>query len=69
MTFYFLSGATCSDPGRPPDGSQHATSYEVNQVVTFTCDKAGYTPIPEAIMCVSEGSVQWNDTSTPECKG
>ena len=63
-------GAVCTDPGRPPDGSQIAVSYEAGAVVTFTCDRPGYTAIPAEVSCIPGGDgAVWNDTTTPACWG
>lgn len=52
-------GPVCDDPGRPPDGTQIATSYEQGAEVSFECSRPGYIPITSApIQCVRE----------PECR-
>ena len=65
-----LSGPSCMDPGRPADGEQIATTYEVNAVVQFTCNRSGFAPYPSAsLTCgISGNTVSWNDT-TPNCTG
>ncbi|KAI0223265.1 hypothetical protein LSAT2_025516 [Lamellibrachia satsuma] len=57
-------GPVCTDPGRPADGRQIATSYEVGKTVTFECDRPGFVPEPSSLECISNGgAVQWNVTS------
>lgn len=36
-------GPTCSDPGRPADGIQIATTYEESAMVRFQCTRPGYS--------------------------
>ena len=57
-----VTGPVCSDPGRPADGKQIATSYEVGKTVTFDCDRPGFVAEPSSIECVSNnGTAQWSD--------
>ena len=69
ITFFF-SGETCTDPGRPPDGYQIATSYEEGSLVHFNCSKPGFAPDPPTpIICeLNEGKIGWNST-VPVCIG
>ena len=64
-------GPVCSDPGRPADGQQIATSYEMGAVVTFTCNRTGFMPEPATIECISitDGNVDWNNKAAPQCVG
>ena len=60
----------CTDPGRPADGRQIATSYEVGKTVTFECDRPGFVPEPSSVVCTSNGgTAQWNGASSPACMG
>ena len=72
VTFYlfFISGETCTDPGRPPDGYQIATSYEEGSLVHFNCSKPGFAPDPPTpIICeLNDGKIGWNST-VPVCIG
>ncbi|CAH1794302.1 unnamed protein product [Owenia fusiformis] len=56
-------GLTCQDPGTPPDGIQQATTYEEGEVVSYTCERRGYTPYPpEPLQCFTtpdNTSVEW----------
>lgn len=66
----FVLGPVCSDPGRPADGEQISTSYELGKTVTFTCERRGFEPDPPKVVCVSSGvSVEWNDTRLKQCIG
>ncbi|KAK3579233.1 hypothetical protein CHS0354_033303 [Potamilus streckersoni] len=63
-------GVSCSDPGYPFGGRQVATSYAQNSIVTFICDRPGFSlSRSTGIQCVlntqSNGLV-WNDT-VPQC--
>ncbi|XP_021360135.1 CUB and sushi domain-containing protein 1-like [Mizuhopecten yessoensis] len=64
------TGALCTDPGTAYDAVQVATSYEVGQTVTWTCERNGYTPDPPTVLlCQIVGSiVNWNSTVRPTCK-
>ncbi|XP_013380053.1 sushi, von Willebrand factor type A, EGF and pentraxin domain-containing protein 1-like [Lingula anatina] len=62
-------GATCSDPGRPPDGRQVAVdTYEEGKLVRYVCDRPGYEPDPPyPLLCEVAGSnLTWN-ASAPTC--
>ena len=60
----------CNDPGRPADGRQIATSYEIGSVVVFECDRPGFVPQPASVVCVYDGvTSQWNDSSLKVCVG
>ena len=64
--------AVCSDPGTPFYGHQIATSYELGQIVRYTCTQPGFVPENEAIICQNNESTKtfgWFvfdlDTETP----
>ena len=62
----------CSDPGRPADGTQIATSYEIGKTVTFTCNRHGFVPEPSSLTCESKdkgAKATWNDTLPIRCVG
>ncbi|XP_067672504.1 uncharacterized protein [Haliotis asinina] len=61
-------GNTCSDPGRPVDGTQHATSYEENSQVNYTCNRPGYVLVGATpLTCIlNNGVLQW-DRNVPTC--
>ena len=66
------TGPVCSDPGRPADGTQIATSYEIGKTVTFTCDRPGFVPEPSSLTCESKDNgarAAWNDTHPSHCVG
>ncbi|KAK2173065.1 hypothetical protein NP493_905g00052 [Ridgeia piscesae] len=63
-------GPVCSDPGRPADGTQIATSYEIGKTVTFTCNRHGFVPEPSSLTCESKdkgAKATWNDTRSIRC--
>ena len=65
-------GPVCSDPGRPADGTQIATSYEIGKTVTFTCNRTGFVPEPSSLTCESKDNgakAEWNDTHPSRCVG
>jgi len=46
-------GPVCEDPGHPPDGEQHAYSYEQGSEVKFSCNRKGYVPYTtDPLVCV-----------------
>lgn len=48
-------GPTCSDPGRPADGTQNSTSYEESSMVNFNCNRPGYVLTdPSPLMCLRQ---------------
>ncbi|XP_048256923.1 uncharacterized protein LOC124140301 isoform X3 [Haliotis rufescens] len=60
-------GNTCSDPGRPVDGTQHATSYEENNQVNYTCNRPGYTlQGATPLTCILDIGLKWN-RPVPTC--
>ncbi|KAL3877080.1 hypothetical protein ACJMK2_034835 [Sinanodonta woodiana] len=63
-------GTSCADPGSPLGGRQVVTSYAQNSIVTFTCDRPGFslsrsTGI-ECILNTTKTGLIWNDT-VPQC--
>ena len=63
-------GPACSDPGRPADGVQIGSSYEMGSTVTFKCNHTGFKPEPASIKCVSPNQeLQWSDNTPPKCVG
>lgn len=63
-------GPTCTDPGTPPEATQHAVSYEEGQIITFTCKRKGYVPNPSHLQCIFNGGTPvWNDTRAVTCTG
>ena len=66
--FFMVVVPACSDPGAPPDAIQHATSYDLESIVTYTCNRPGYKPDTEKLRCVMGIKPTWN-TATPVCKG
>lgn len=64
-------GLTCTDPGRPPNGVQIATSYDQGSLVSFNCTRPGFTlTTPYPILChlnSMNNGLEWNTTVIPEC--
>lgn len=66
------TGARCEDPGRPPDGTQNATSYNQGELVSFRCSRPGFTlSNPHPIQCQMNpsGSGLSFNASAPTCQG
>ena len=51
IIFLSLSETACADPGTPHDGQQDANSFENGQLVRYTCDRAGFAPDDDVIIC------------------
>ena len=68
--YYSIAGVTCTDPGRPADGAQIATSYELGKQVSFTCNRTGFSPSSSSpLTCILDGStLKWN-AALPTCRG
>ncbi|KAK7452815.1 hypothetical protein BaRGS_00039699, partial [Batillaria attramentaria] len=64
-------GLTCTDPGRPADGIQIASSYNQGDLVYFNCSRPGFTltnPYPLVCQLNRLGNgLEWNTTIIPEC--
>lgn len=66
----------CDDPGTPGDASQLATSYAINAVISYHCNREGFnTSGPNSYTCqydeVSD-TVSWSDnlqSLLPQCIG
>ncbi|XP_012942656.1 uncharacterized protein LOC101855048 [Aplysia californica] len=61
-------GPRCPDPGTKAGTQQVKTSYEIDQIVTYTCVEDGFTPTPPGpLMCeFVGGEAKWNGTA-PVC--
>lgn len=45
----------CVSPGYPPDGEQHAYSYEQGSEIKFSCNRKGYVPYStEPLVCTKQ---------------
>lgn len=49
---------------------QNVTSYEIDQIVRYSCIKPGFTPVPnDTLVCeFKNGVAQWSGTP-PTCEG
>jgi hypothetical protein len=69
------TGTTCPDPGYPRGGylSGDANGFKQQQVVTFGCNRAGFSiPSGSALECrltSTADSLVWNSTTPTECQG
>ena len=68
---FLSSGRTCEDPGRPADGYQIVTSYEVGQLLHYECNRTGFTPVPPTpLICQKTGADSFTFNGTvPSCVG
>ncbi|KAL5020301.1 hypothetical protein ScPMuIL_003193 [Solemya velum] len=64
-------GYSCTDPGTPYDGQQISTSYELGSLVSFQCDRMGFTlSDPYPWLCeIGPTGPRWNNTGDiPTCQ-
>ena len=61
--FRLFIAMACEDPGTPHDGQQDANSFESGQLVKYTCDRAGFTPDNDVIIC-NDGTWEVFDEAT-----
>ena len=67
LTSLSVSGASCDDPGTPPDAVQVGTSYQDGKKVTYTCNRDGFEPDNKNPKTCEVST--WDNINVPNCIG